>query len=54
MRVNSGSGLASRVSWWRNAVIYEIYLRSFADGDGDGIGTFPDCGPACRICGISA
>ena len=25
-------------SWWRGAVIYEIYLRSFADGDGDGAG----------------
>ena len=41
MRVNSGSGSASRVSWWRNAVIYEIYLRSFADGNGDGIGDIP-------------
>ena len=26
------------MNWWRNAVIYQIYLRSFADGDGDGIG----------------
>jgi alpha-glucosidase len=24
--------------WWRDAVVYQIYLRSFADGDGDGIG----------------
>ncbi len=24
--------------WWRRAVVYEIYLRSFADGDGDGTG----------------
>jgi alpha-glucosidase len=24
--------------WWRDAVIYQIYLRSFADGDGDGVG----------------
>jgi alpha-glucosidase len=24
--------------WWRDAVFYEIYVRSFADADGDGIG----------------
>ncbi|MCQ4084064.1 glycoside hydrolase family 13 protein [Streptomyces sp. RB6PN25] len=24
--------------WWRDAVIYQVYLRSFADGNGDGIG----------------
>lgn len=24
--------------WWRSAVIYQIYIRSFADGNADGIG----------------
>jgi alpha-glucosidase len=27
--------------WWRDAVFYEIYVRSFADGDGDGVGDLP-------------
>jgi alpha-glucosidase len=24
--------------WWHDAVVYEIYIRSFADSDGDGVG----------------
>jgi 1,4-alpha-glucan branching enzyme len=24
--------------WWKSAVVYQIWPRSFADGDGDGIG----------------
>ncbi|MGW5663964.1 glycoside hydrolase family 13 protein [Streptomyces sp. NPDC003758] len=38
--------------WWRHAVIYQIYVRSFADSDGDGVGDLP--GATSRLAHIAA
>ena len=47
----------SPADWWRHAVIYQIYPRSFADGNGDGIGDLPgiiDRLPAVAYLGVDA
>lgn len=33
--------MSNQQQWWRNAVIYQIYPRSYADSSGDGYGDLP-------------
>jgi alpha-glucosidase len=36
-----GDGQADPARWWRGGVFYQIYPRSYADSNGDGVGDLP-------------
>jgi len=41
-RNRESASLEENPYWYKDAVIYEIHVRAFCDGNGDGIGDFVD------------
>ena len=39
--IPGGDAGQSRRAWWKEAVVYQIYPRSFIDSNGDGVGDLP-------------
>lgn len=39
--MSEGATLDEKLHWYKDAVIYEVHIKAFRDGNGDGIGDFP-------------